>query len=159
KPPFASGGMPLAAGARLPPGHPGLNYTTPDGWTKAANTQFSVLTFRVQEGGRTAEVTVSPLGGPAGGLLANVNRWRGQLGMPPATEADLAKEVRQLTVAGAPAPYVDLGGPEAAGGQRILAVAAAHGGQTWFIKMKGPADVVGKQKAAFEAFAASVKFE
>jgi hypothetical protein len=30
---------------------------------------------------------------------------------------------------------------------------------TWFIKMRGPADLVGRQLAAFEAFLKSVRFD
>jgi len=41
-------------------------------------------------------------------------------------------------VAGAPCPYFDLAGPK---GDRILAVAVPQGGQTWFLKMKGPASL------------------
>ena len=39
------------------------------------------------------------------------------------------------------------------------AVAVPQGGQTWFLKMKGPAELVGRQQGNFEAFAKSVRFE
>ena len=34
-----------------------------------------------------------------------------------------------------------------------------HGGQSWFVKMTGPADLVGQQQPAFEAFVKSLRFE
>jgi hypothetical protein len=115
--------------------------------------------FRVVEENQSAEVTIVPLAGSAGGMLANVKRWRGQANLEPISEEQLRKEIQSLEVDGKPAYYADLTGPEMDGArQRILAVGAEHGEQTWFFKMKGPADLVGKQKAAFEAFVRSVRF-
>ena len=34
-----------------------------------------------------------------------------------------------------------------------------RGEQTWFFTIKGPADLVEKQKSAFEAFVKSVRFD
>jgi len=51
-----------------------------------------------------------------------------------------------------------LTGPESAGGSRILAVMVSRGDISWFFKMRGPADLVGREKAAFEAFIGSVRF-
>jgi hypothetical protein len=34
-----------------------------------------------------------------------------------------------------------------------------HGGQSWFVKLTGPADLVGQQQSAFEAFVKSLRFE
>jgi hypothetical protein len=135
----------------------GLKYVAPAGWTeRPATNGFARATFAVTDGGQTAEVTVTPLGGMAGGLLANVNRWRNQVGLGPTTEEQLSKDQKQLDVAGTPCPYFDLAGPK---GDRILAVSMPQGGQTWFLKMKGPAELVGRQQANFEAFAKSVRFE
>jgi hypothetical protein len=106
-----------------------------------------------QSGG--ADVTVTALGGPAGGLLANVNRWRDQVGLARTTEEQLKKDQRPLDVAGGPAAYFDLAGAD----KHILVVVLPHGGQTYFLKMTGSPGEVGKQQGAFEAFAKSVRFE
>ena len=67
-------------------GLPKLKYTLPDGWKEKALTQLRVASFEVSENGKTADVSVIPLGGMAGGDPANVNRWRGQVGQPPLDE-------------------------------------------------------------------------
>jgi hypothetical protein len=135
-----------------------LTYTIPEGWKKHPNPdRLHRAAFFVSDGGKQAETTVTPFPGQAGGLLANVNRWRGQIQIGPVTQEQLRKDLNTIEIAGDPCPYVDLLGP-AAEGQRILGIVAERGGQTWFIKMKGPADLVGKQKPAFEAFAKSLKF-
>ena len=77
----------------------------------------------------------------------------------PAVSADaLAKEMQEIQVAGGPAHYVDLLGASAATPQRILAVIVPRGGQTWFIKMWGPPDLIQRHKGAFEAFVRSLEF-
>src|SRR5262249_6125594 len=49
-----------------------------------------------QPGGAQAAVNVSMSSGTGGGLLANLNRWRGQLGLSPFAESDLAKETKSI---------------------------------------------------------------
>jgi hypothetical protein len=154
-PPFAGRAGGLAS-------RPSLKYSLPDGWKKSSKlAAMSVATLQVTEGGQAAEVTITPLSGRAGGLIENVKRWRGQINLGPAGDEQIRKEVREINVAGGPAQYVDLIGPETDGPrrQRLLGVVAERGEQTWFIKMKGPADLVAKQKAAFEAFVGSVRFD
>jgi hypothetical protein len=113
----------------------------------------------VRDGGNSAEVSVVPLAGDGGGARANVNRWRRQLGLEPINDdAQLRKELRELDVADGKAPYIDLMGRDPTGPQRMLGAWIVHGGQTWFIKMKGSPELVGKQQAAFEAFVKSIRF-
>ena len=165
------------AGEEMPPGHPpvsarmsqpptqqpSLNYTIPDGWKEVpAQSKFRVASFEVSGAGKRADVSISPLSGNAGGLLANVNRWRhDQLGLPEINEGQLRESLRQIDVAGSPAHYVELIGPESAGENRqsILGVMLERGAQTWFFKMTGAADLVAQQKSAFEEFVRSIKFE
>jgi hypothetical protein len=97
-----------------------------------------------------------PLAGVAGGKLANVNRWRKEVDLPPATEAELQKTGTMVDSPAGAVTCVDLTGP---GGKRTLGGILFHGGTSWFVKLQGPADLVGKQKAAFEAFVKSLRFE
>jgi len=142
-------------------GLPKLKYTLPDGWKEKALTQMRVASFEVSENGKTADVSVIPLGGTSGGDAANVNRWRGQVGLPPLDEDALAKLAEKAEVAGQPADLYDLAGTAPGSGEpeRILG-AILHGGDTiWFYKMTGDADLVEKQKNNFIAFLKSVDFE
>jgi hypothetical protein len=137
-----------------------LTYDVPAGWAELPASAFAVATFRVGDGGQAATVTVSPLTGDGGGLKANVDRWRGQIGLGPTTEEALKAESKSIDVDGRPAVYVDLAGPESAGAgrKRTLGVILPRGGQTWFFKMVGPAELVGQQQQAFERFVRSVRF-
>ncbi len=135
-------------------------YVKPEGWKEKPDPKrMRFALFDVADGGAEAGITVFP--GAAGGVLDNVNRWRGQVHLEPIDQTQLGKEVRQIDVAGTSAPYVDLTGPASAGGppQRLLGVILPRGNQTWFFTLKGPAESVGKEKPAFEAFVKSVHFE
>src|SRR5262249_31105449 len=113
-----------------------------------------VAAFKVTDGGQSAEVTVIPLAGQAGGLLSNVNRWRGQIGLPDTTDEQLRQEAKMLDSPARPGGYADLTRAEGRAVGRVL----LHGGRSWFVKLQGPAELVGKQQAAFEAFVKSLRF-
>jgi hypothetical protein len=150
--PFASGQNPVAETTET---QESLQYTTPAGWVKydAPGPIRPEVALRVTEGNQSVEITVTRAGG---GLLDNVNRWRNQIKLGPVSQVELEKDVRTIKVNGLPAQYVDLAGPGS--GQRIVGVIVPQGEQSWFFKMRGPGDVVGKQKSAFEAFVGSVRF-
>ena len=50
-----------------------------------------VASFGISQDGKQADVSVIPLGGMAGTDPANVNRWRGQVGLGPLAEAEVSK--------------------------------------------------------------------
>ena len=90
----------------------------------------------------------------------NINRWRKQVGLPPAAQIDEKGSVRSISVAGFDSVYVDLPNPKGQGDyEHILGVIVPMKGRSWFIKMYGPTDVVSSQKANFEAFVKSFKLQ
>jgi hypothetical protein len=165
-PPAAtSGAMPAAMPDGLPApdnsGLPKLKYTLPDGWKEKNLTQMRVASFGITENGKTADVSVIPLGGMAGGDLANVNRWRKDVGQAAlATDYDLAKIAEPVTVAGQPASLFDLSGtnPGTGDDEGIVATILHANDTAWFFKMSGDADLVKKNKPAFIAFLKSLEF-
>src|SRR5262249_25741468 len=111
--------------------------------------------------GDAVEITVTRLPGAAGGLAANVNRWRMQIGLPEAGSAEILGSIREIKIAGDSAYFVDLLGPDAGAAprQRIIGAIASRGPLTWFFKMRGPADRIGREQAAFDAFIGSVRYD
>lgn len=140
---------------------PKLKYNLPDGWKEKPLTQLRVASFEISENGKTADVSVIPLGGMAGGDLANVNRWRGQVGQVPQTEDELKKSAEAVEVAGQPADLYDIAGTSPGSGDAARIVGAIlHTADTaWYFKMMGDADLAEKNKPAFVAFLKSVEFE
>jgi hypothetical protein len=106
----------------LEPGQEGPKWDLPAGWTQkpASGMRFATVEIPTSQG--TIELTVTPLravGEPQEYALANVNRWRQQLGLGPieATEAFGAE--------GRPGAVVEL---EARGGKRLQFVDLAGEG-------------------------------
>jgi hypothetical protein len=110
------------------------------------------------EGG--TDVTVSFLGAAGGGTLANVNRWRNQLGLKPVAQDEVDQSLASLDVLGGKAMLVDVNGTNVLNGKasRIVAAIWARGGETWFFKMMGDPAVAEREKAAFMKFVQSVRF-
>lgn len=164
----------------LPPGHPDISSTpvaslpltsesarpqltwkTPDGWTEVPPGEMRVASFKIQgQNGKQAEVSVIPLPGLPGSDEANVNRWRGQIGLPPASPDELKKSAESVEAGGQPAQLYDIAGKNPSSGEatRILGVIQHRTGAVWFFKMTGDADLAEQQKPAFVAFFKSVKF-
>ena len=87
----------------MPPGHPDiggahsdLTWKAPAGWEEVPAGQMRRASVRVKGAdGKTADVGVFPPG-IAGRDVDNVNRWRGQVGLAPISEADLAKSGQEI---------------------------------------------------------------
>ena len=155
--------------AALPPGHPDtsgagaakLQYTRPADWQEAPPGPMRAASFRVTgKDGKQADVSVIPLPGLAGSDLANVNRWRGQVGLAGVSEAELSNLAQAVEIASQPASLYEQAGTNAGSGDasRILAAITRRDGVAWFFKMTGDDAVVAQQKPAFVEFLKSVRF-
>ena len=103
-----------------------------------------------------ASVVVLP--GPAGGELANVNRWRGQIGLPPLDEAALAKARKVVKTKAGPLRVYDFAS-EGATPNRLVAGLTEAKGDTWFVKITGDAAAVGAAREDFMKLLGSLRFE
>lgn len=135
-----------------------FSFAAPAEWQSAPVGPFAKLTYRIVQDGQAGEITISSLSAAANDLLSNVNRWRGQVQLPPLTSADLATQVRSLELGAAQGSYVELDGG-ATSGQSILGAIAVHGDSAWFFKFKGPAPLVARERERFETFMKSVRFK
>ena len=133
-----------------------FKWEVPAGWKDLGAKDMRAATFQVSAQ-PPVELTVIPLGKEAGDLTANVNRWEGQLGLPPSPKDQLEKVVRHADVNGLHIDLVDLASPESASPrQRMLAAIVPHAGRVWFFKVQGPHELVSGQKQNFDAFIASL---
>jgi len=153
----AAGGADMNAGA----GQPVVRWTLPAGWFERQGDPMRVGSFAVTNAaGNSADVSVIPLAGTGGNDLGNVNRWRGQVGLEPITDQELAGLWEKAELGGLSARLVDLVGkgekPESS--PHMLAAMTTSGNTTWFFKMVGEKDLVAEQKPAFLAFLKSVQF-
>jgi hypothetical protein len=153
--------VPAATAAATAGAPPQLTWTTPSGWTEVPPSEMRVASFKVAgAGGEQADVSVIPLPGMAGTDSANVNRWRGQVGLSVLTDDELQKAAENIEASDQPAQLYDIAGTNPAGGsaERILGVIQHRDNTAWFYKMTGDADLVEKQKPAFVEFLKSLNF-
>lgn len=137
---------------------PGLTWTAPTGWQPKPLGAMRKGSFTVTgDAGATADLSITAFPGAVGGELANINRWRGQIALPPIAEGDLAAAVTRLTPNGLTITVVDLVGADAASAQRILGAMVPYEGAMWFFKLTGPGALVGGAKPAFLEFLTTVK--
>jgi hypothetical protein len=137
------------------------NWQVPAGWQEVPAAQFLLAEYAITgEGGGKAEVNVARLSGDGGGLLANVNRWRRQIGLGALEQDGLDKLASSVDVTGGKATLVDMNGTDFRSGQptRLVGVIVPMNGQTWFYKLMGDPNVVEGQKAAFLQFVKGVKY-
>lgn len=137
----------------------GVHWTAPSTWEEQPASGFRKGSYVVRRPeGKTADVSVISFPETAGGLLANVNRWRDQLKLPPIT--NVAEAGTPMPVAGRDLFFVDLVSEQPIGPDesksRILGGVFPLAAETWFFKMTGPDAVVESQREAFRQFLASV---
>jgi hypothetical protein len=166
----------------LPPGHPDISsmsgqslpagaasdapnpqWTVPADWQQGNPSSMRRATFLVKGAdGQSAEIAVSVFPGDVGGLMANINRWRGQIGLGPVAPDEIAGITSDLNVNGTKATVVDFKADAAPPGKtqppRMVVVTVPNAGNSWFFKMTGDAPLVGAQKDSFLQFVKSVKF-
>jgi hypothetical protein len=127
----------------------------PSDWKPQPPGQMVLASFAIgDEPSGKATVNISMFPGEVGGLLANINRWRRQIGLAEVAGDELDKLVITLEVAGGGAKLVDMTGASA----RLVGAMVPHGGQTWFYKLMGDEKIVGQQKEAFSKFVQTVKY-
>src|SRR5438067_8482854 len=125
----------------------GLEWTLPKGWTQTRASGVRYATLKPVAQGKI-DVSVVVLPGPAGGELANVNRWRGQIGLGPIDQSALAAVKSSLkTKAGAVSVYDLVSDGEKQ--SRLLAAILASDEGTWFIKMLGDERPVASARPEF----------
>ncbi len=166
----ASGPAPVAGG--LPSGHPALaesplssvpiqadrssaslTWQAPASWRAGPANAMRKGSYLLDAAG-SATLAISAFPGDVGGIAANVNRWRGQVGLPPLAEAEAQAATQTITAHGLTFVVADAAAP---GGPRILAALVPWQGATWFFKVSGPDEAVGRAKPEFLQFLQSIQ--
>lgn len=140
----------------------GLKWSLPSGWKEQAASGMRKGSFLVEgKQNMQADVSIISLPGEAGGVLPNINRWRGQISLPPLSDADLKKIASTVVVQGQDGLLVDMlsGGvlEKKSNKTRVLGLILVKDGQSWFFKMSGDDALVESQKTIFVNFVKSIE--
>lgn len=163
----------------IPPHHPGdghdhgegalayvpaptLRFDAPKEWEAQPLSTMRKASFLVRsENGETVDISVMSFPGNTGGVAANVNRWRQQVGLAPLDPDRINETVEEHSVRGRKYLLVDIPGiaPQGNSPQRIIGAIHAQDAETWFFKMMGETDLTAAQREPFIQFLESVEFE
>ena len=110
-------------------------------------------------GGETGDFSLVRLGGGAGGTMANINRWRGQIGLGPTTPEELAQFAHlHDTAQGQQYLHITLINPDDPS-SAIAAGIFEQPGYVLFAKLTASAAGIEEAEPDFEAFCHSVTFK
>jgi hypothetical protein len=129
-----------------------FNWQVPTRWKALPAGNMQIARFAVPEHGRAkAEVFVSVFETDTGGTLANVNRWRRELGLREVDDAGLPQLVSPLDPADPQTKLVDFTNNN----RRLVAAVVPRDGMYWFYKLHGDLDAVSPERDAFVTFVKS----
>jgi hypothetical protein len=129
-------------------------WKVPAGWKEAPVTTMLLARFMADG---EAEITVSAFPGEVGGLPANVNRWRRQIGLDPVPDAEAVALLSAVTTADGEGWVVELSGTIEGLPARMVGAILPRGNRTWFYKMSGDVDAVQAAREEFLDFMKSAR--
>jgi hypothetical protein len=130
-----------------------LIWTAPVHWTPKALGAMRKGSFAIKGDGADADLSITAFPGSTGGLEANLNRWRGQVGLTPASAEEVTAAAEKIDANGLQFTVVDYAGNN----NRLLGAVVAYGGNSWFFKLLGPDALVAAQKNPFLDFLRTVR--
>jgi hypothetical protein len=137
-----------------------MSWKVPGGWAVAPERSFRNANYFA--GSEDVEAYMTVLPGDAGGPLANVNRWRAQMGQSPLTLADF-DQLEHVPMLGGSGVLVEIEGSFQSMSGNVLADAVMIGalgqvpGRSVFVKMIGPSELVLDQRQSFLEFCKSLE--
>ena len=112
---------------------------------------------------KNVEVSITVLPGTAGGLEANINRWRGQLELPAMNELELKKNYSNIVIKDKEITLIELISNnlliQNKYKKRMTVAIIREKNQIYFFKLIGENDLVLKERSVFLSFLESVSFE
>jgi hypothetical protein len=149
-----------ASGSAEASGDGSLKWRLPKGWTSERGSGMRFATIKPSTpGDGKVEVTVVMLQGPAGGELANVNRWRGQIGLAPIDEPARAAARQALATKAGQVSLYDFTSEGEVKSRMVAVLLSSGDGNTWFVKMSGDAPRVAAARADFIRLLESLHFD
>jgi len=124
-----------------------ISWSTPLSWKEQPAQGMRSGSFLVTDAnGSQADISMIFLEGKSGGILANVNRWRQQIGLTAWSAGELMANKKEVPTTLGPATLVDFSNGTSR--ERIVVAMLSFQQGTWFFKMKGDEGLVGQEKGS-----------
>ncbi|HEY6070557.1 MAG TPA: hypothetical protein VIU85_04210, partial [Chthoniobacterales bacterium] len=133
---------------------PQIKWQLPAGWSEVPPSAMRYASFNAGSNENKIDISIVMFPGDGGSDIENVNRWRGQIGLPPMSEAAVASQITTIKGDDATFASIDIAGANA----RTLAAWVRRDARVWFFKATGPNAAIEKEKQNFVKFVESVRF-
>jgi hypothetical protein len=129
-----------------------FTWTAPEHWMPGPPSQMRVGSYTIPgAGGPNADLAITTFPGDVGGDLANINRWRMGVGLPPLNNAEGVGT--PVSLGGVPGRWMHLEGTQAS----MLIAWVKLGEASWFFRMTGSPAVIANEVQAFTQFLETVR--
>ena len=135
-----------------------FTWEKPTLWIPNEGSSMRLASFEIPYSTGSGDLSIMELGGDGGGLEANVNRWRGQIGLDPLTKLEIKDEAGNGVSQIGNYQLFRLINPEKKESAFLAAVFLLES-KTLFIKLTASADGVLEIEKDFKDFCSSIKFE
>ena len=139
--------------APVQPAGKGFEAELPEGWTEKPGSGMRIISYAIE--GTAVDFYLISLS--MGDLASNVNRWRGQVGLAPASSEEIEQAAQSLEINGHPMRYIEIYNDE--GGKGIIAAIIDLAPQYWYFTAKGPVEELKVNATDIRAFLESIKIE
>lgn len=130
------------------------SWNLPENWVEGRAVQMRRASYTVR-GFESIDISVNSFPGDVGGLAANINRWRTQIGLAALPPEEAMAYAVPINAAHPGTLFVHLHG----GVQTTYAAIFTHEGTSWFFKLTGPTGFAVEQEVAFRQWVTSVTFD
>ena len=132
-----------------------LKWKAPEGWSEIPPSTMRYASFAAAgPNGDKIDISIVTFPGTGGSDLDNVNRWRGQIQLPPTDEKTVESQIKPLSIGDTKFSTIDIAGPDT--GTTAAWIRREDG--VWFFKMTGAKASVEKERSKFFDFLRSVQF-
>ena len=146
---------PAPASSPAPPNPSAPEWSIPSHWAPGQASSMRLASYKVSdEEGNELDFSVTTFPGDVGGLLANVNRWLGQIGLESTDEEGLKQYVSPIKIDGMTAQLVEASSTD----KTFYAAILMRNNSSWFFKLTGGKALALKEKENFSEFLDSVCF-
>jgi hypothetical protein len=142
-----------AAMAADAPADAGFTSTLPEGWKEVPGSGMRKVSYTLE--GTSIDFYLISLS--MGDVPSNVNRWRGQVGLAPASAEEISSDVTIFKAGGHDVNYIEIYNED--GGKGIVAAIIDLAPQFWYFTAKGSTDELKANAGNIRAFLESIQFE
>ena len=133
-----------------------FSWETPDAWMSAEGSSMRLASFKIPFSTGYGDLSIIELSGDGGGLMANVNRWRDQIGMSPLSRDEIETRAEKMENELGNFTVFRLINPERRESAFLTAILPLHA-STLFIKLHASTEGLLEIENDFMSFCFSIK--